>query len=140
MLAYLLALLLGLTGGLRTFAPLFGVRWPYHDWTTIVAGVLLLAELIGDKIPNVPARTSAGPLLGRAVVSGYAAWAFALPLGAYGVVAIMLGVIGALAGAFIGFQWRTRVAPRLRLPDLAAALAEDVVAVGGALWVVLANR
>ena len=140
MLVYIIALALGLTGGLRTFAPLFAIRWPYHDWSTIVAGVLLLGELVLDKVPGVPARTGIGPLIGRAIVSGYAAWALCAPLGAQPVVAIILGAVGAVAGAFIGFRWRTLVAPRLRLPDIPAALLEDVVAVGGALWIVLANR
>ena len=137
-LALLIAFALGFTGGLRTFVPLFAVRLPHRDWTTLVAGLLLLGELIADKVPNVPARTSLGPLFGRAVVSGYAAWAVTVPLGLAPAIAVLLAVCGSLAGAFIGYDWRVRRAPALRIPDIAAALAEDVVAVGGALWLVLA--
>lgn len=140
MLVYLVALALGFTGGLRTFAPLFAVRLIGRDWTTILAGVFLLGELVADKIPNVPARTGAGPLFGRVVISGYAAWALCVPLGANPVAAVVVGALGAVAGAFIGYDWRARRAPALRIPDAAAALLEDVVAVGGALWLTLANR
>lgn len=137
---YGLAFVLGLTGGLRTFASLFAVRWPYANWTTLASGLLLLGELIADKVPNVPSRTQIGPLVARVVVSGYAAWAFCTPLGASAAGAIVLGALGAIAGAYIGYGWRMKGAPALRLPGWLAALAEDVISVGGALWLVLANR
>lgn len=139
MLAFGLAFVLGLTGGLRTFAPLFAVRWPYANWSTVLSGLLLLGELIADKLPRVPSRLGLGPLVGRAVVSGYAASVLVGPMNVNGYVAAACGALGALAGAYAGYEWRVRGAPSLHVNPTLAALLEDVVSVGGAFWLVVTN-
>ncbi len=139
MAAILIALALGFIAGLRTFTPFAAVRYPYHNWTSIVAIVLALGELIADKFP-VPARTTPGPLVMRCIFGGYCAWATSSRLGTPGALAIVLGIVGALAGAYAGYFWRLKTAPSLRLPPMAAALLEDAVAVVGAFWIVLANQ
>lgn len=139
MLGYALAFVLGLTGGLRTFAPLFAVRWPYANWSTILASLLLIAELIADKLPGVPSRLGLGSLAMRAVVAGYASSVLVAPFGGSGAAAMVCGALGALGGAYAGYAWRVRGAPALRVPAAAAALIEDAIAVGGAFWLVTAN-
>ena len=139
MLAFALAFVLGLTGGLRTFAPLFAIRWPYANWSTLLSGLLLVGELIADKRPNVPARTGIRPLIGRAVVSGYSASVLVSPMNVNGYVAAFFGAAGAIAGAYAGYLWRVRGAPGLRMNPTFAALLEDLLAVGGAFWLVVAN-
>ena len=47
-----------------------------------------------------------------------------------------LGVAGAMAGAFGGYQARTRLVKALGVPDYYVALAEDLVAIVGSLLVV----
>jgi len=135
--AYLLAFVIALTAGLRTFVPVLAVRWPFANWTTWLAGLLAVVEFIGDKLPGTMSRTQIGPLALRAIAGAYCAWAVGTPLGLGMIPAIVIGVVGAVAGAYLGFGWRVRVAPSIKLPAIVAALVEDVVAVVAAFWVVL---
>jgi uncharacterized membrane protein len=48
----------------------------------------------------------------------------------------VLGIAGALVGTFGGYQVRTRLVKALGTPDFAVALLEDLVTIGGSLWVV----
>ncbi len=134
---YLLALIIAMTAGLRTFVPVLAVRWPYMNWTTWVAGLFALAELIADKLPGVPGRTQIGPMLLRSVSGAFCAWMVGTPLGLSPAVAVVIGVLGAICGAYLGYGWRMRLAPSMKLPSIAAALVEDVVALVAAFWVVL---
>jgi uncharacterized membrane protein len=46
------------------------------------------------------------------------------------------GGVGALFGTYGGYQARRQIVANLKVPDLAVALVEDVLAVGGALLIV----
>jgi uncharacterized membrane protein len=48
----------------------------------------------------------------------------------------VLGIAGGLVGCFGGYQLRTRLVKALGTPDFVIALLEDLVAIGGSLWVV----
>jgi uncharacterized membrane protein len=50
----------------------------------------------------------------------------------------LAGALGAALGTLGGYQARTGLVRALRVPDYVVALAEDFVAVGGALLVVTA--
>jgi uncharacterized membrane protein len=41
-----------------------------------------------------------------------------------------------VAGAFAGYEVRTRLVKALKVPDLVVALLEDAVAIGGGLFIV----
>ena len=47
-----------------------------------------------------------------------------------------LGLIGGIVGCFAGYQARARLVRFLRLPDFNVALLEDLVAIGGSLFIV----
>lgn len=49
---------------------------------------------------------------------------------------IVAGVVGAVAGTMGGYEARTRLVKAMGGKDLPIALIEDVVAVGGAFWIV----
>jgi uncharacterized membrane protein len=107
-------------------------------FTLAIVTALALGELVGDKLPKTPKRTTRGPLLARCVMGGLAgACLFAaarLPL----AVGLFLGIIGAIAGAFAGYELRRRLVQRLGVKDLYVALAEDLLAIGlGLLFVTL---
>ena len=140
MTAILIALALGFLTGLRSLTPFAAVRYPYHNWSSILAILLALGELVADKLPNVPARTTPGPLIFRIILGAYCAWAVSSRLGTPGILALVLGAIGAVAGAYGGYYWRAKTAPSIKVPPIAAALIEDAVAVVGAFWIVLANQ
>ena len=47
-----------------------------------------------------------------------------------------LGMIGGIVGSFAGFHARARLVKSLRQPDFNIALLEDLVAIGGSLFIV----
>lgn len=140
----ILALLLGLTGGCRTFTPLATVAiagwlavlpleggplgWLASQWVAFPLLALALAELLGDKHPKTPSRRRPGAVVARIASGGLSGAALvsaapvALPLGA------ALGVAGALIGTYGGFFCRSRLA-EIFGRDLPAALVEDWFAV-----------
>lgn len=52
------------------------------------------------------------------------------------ITGAILGVLGAIAGAFAGYEIRHRLVQTFGLPDFGVALAEDMVAIGGGLLLV----
>ncbi len=46
------------------------------------------------------------------------------------------GGLGGVAGTLIGYELRTRLVKALKVPDFLIALLEDVVVVGGGLFLV----
>ncbi|MGA9185331.1 MAG: hypothetical protein WBZ32_08545, partial [Candidatus Acidiferrales bacterium] len=47
-----------------------------------------------------------------------------------------LGIVGALIGTFGGYQARTRLVRALGMPGYVVAVLEDLLTIGGSLWVV----
>jgi uncharacterized membrane protein len=47
-----------------------------------------------------------------------------------------LGAAGGVAGAFGGYQARTRLVKALKVPDFAIATLEDALAIGGGFFLV----
>ena len=101
---------------------------PYHLLSRLspLLQLLMVGEMVGDKTPFVPSRTSAGPLLGRAA-SGALVAAALRASGGRGDKgsAALLGALSAAAAAFAGENLRTQGAQRLGVPDLVLALLED---------------
>jgi uncharacterized membrane protein len=103
-----------------------------------ILSILALGELVSDKLPTTPSRTSPMPLTGRLVMGALAAATLTAGAGGSVVAGAVAGIAGALAGTFGGYQARTRLVRSLGVPDLVIALLEDLVAVGGAF--LLASR
>jgi uncharacterized membrane protein len=104
--------------------------------TLIVFTVLAVVELIVDKLPNTPARTAPLRLIARIVLGGACGLALAASAGVSLPFATVIASIGALVGAFAGYNIRRVFVSQAHLPDLAVALAEDVVAIAGGLLIV----
>ena len=120
------AALLGAACGLRTFTPPATLaargRLPISDAQRKLLISAAIGELITDKLPFTPARTTPLPYLGRVTAGAVCG----------GVVA---GGTGALAGAgaaatatLVGYQSR-RLASK-RISGTLVALLEDAVAIG----------
>lgn len=125
----LLAAAIGFAAGLRSMMPLAAVRYPKHDWTSVLFIVLAVAELIGDKLPNAPPRTKWYAFLFRLIVGGYAGGVVAASAEAPFLAGALIGIVGALIGTRAGYVWRTGVRARLGGADIVYALIEDVVAI-----------
>jgi uncharacterized membrane protein len=140
-----LCFLLGCVVGLRSLTPPAIICWGAHlGWlhfadtklafinhpaTLIIFTLLALVELVTDKLPKTPARTAPPGLIARIVLGAACGAAVSVSAGGGLVVASMAGVIGALAGTFIGYHVRHALVTRANQPDFAVALAEDLVAI-----------
>ena len=149
-----LAFLLGAVAGLRSMTAPAVAAWAAHVGPLQLEGTplallasaparyLLLAamigELVADKLPFTPNRTSAGPFVGRVISGALSGGALAAGVGQSLVAGAAAGALGAVAGTLGGFRARTRLVRALGTPDYVVALAEDAVAVGTALVVVVA--
>jgi uncharacterized membrane protein len=101
-------------------------RWGSRPGS-VVAGVLASGEVLLDKSPVVPPRTSSSGLLPRVALGATVASAVARREGHDGTLAGAVGLAAAVGAAILGVQARAAAARRLG-SDLPGALAEDVVA------------
>jgi uncharacterized membrane protein len=148
----LLAFLIGVIAGLRTFTAPAVVAWAANrHWLNLhsspfafmgstvavaVFTVLALSELVADKHPSTPNRTKLLGLIGRSVLGGLSGAAVATSGAQSIAVGAVLGVVGAIAGAFAGYEVRKRLVRALKVPDFIVALFEDAVAIAGGLLIV----
>jgi uncharacterized membrane protein len=102
--------------------------------------LLAIGEIIFDKLPNTPNRTAPMGLIGRIVTGGLTgacvSLGFSLGGGKSAVIGAGLGVFGGIAGCFGGYEIRARLVKALRQPDFNVALIEDLIAIGGSLFIV----
>ena len=146
-LAWIVAIpLLGGMTGLRSMTPIAVLCWfayrghllvagTWGQWagkpvSVIVFAVLAIGELIGDKLPWVPARTAPFPLFARICFGGLVGALAATGLQGSLIEGVFLGAVSAVAGAFLGFYLRRDLVKQRGFPDLGVALVEDALAVG----------
>ena len=147
----LFAFLIGLFAGLRSLTPPAAVAWAVHlGWlklvrplsligslpALIILSLLAITEIILDKLPNTPSRTAPPGLIARIVTGGFTGACVSLGGGKSALVGAGLGVVGGIVGTFAGYQARARLVKSLRLPDFYIALLEDLIAIGGSLFIV----
>jgi uncharacterized membrane protein len=84
-----------------------------------------LGELVGDKLPATPSRTSLPPLLGRAASGALVGATVFVSEGRRATTGAALGSTAAIAGAFAGERLRALAVEKTGLPDPVVALAED---------------
>ena len=151
-MAFALIFAIGMVAGLRTLTAPAVVCWAAHlGWlnvqnshlawmgsTAAVAtfSILALAEIINDKLPSAGSRLRPPALIGRLITGALAGSALAIGAGQSVLLGIVLGAVGALAGAFVGYQVRHQIVARLKIPDFPVALAEDAIAIGCGLLIV----
>jgi uncharacterized membrane protein len=146
-----LALLIGFLAGLRSLTapaavalgtrlgwlhPGSGLAWIGSTPAVIVFLLAALLELVGDKLPSTPRRTSPPGLIARIVMGGLAGACVGSAGGRSGTVGAVLGIAGALVGTYGGYEARTRLVQAMGTPDFVVAVLEDLVAILGSLWVV----
>ena len=145
------AFLIGLFAGLRSLTPPAAVAWAVHlGWlklarplsligslpAVIILSLLAITEVIIDKLPNTPNRTAPLGLIARIVTGGFTGACVALGGGKSAYVGAGFGVIGGIAGCFGGYQIRARLVKSLHMQDFYIALLEDLIAIGGSLFIV----
>jgi uncharacterized membrane protein len=146
-----LAFLIGVIAGLRALTAPAVLAWAgfWHRFlqgtplafmgrlpAAIVCTVLAVLELITDQRPSTPSRLKAPGLIARIITGGLsgsclaAAGGQSLPFGA------VLGAVGGVAGAFLGYGVRTHLTKGQKISELPIALLEDAIAIGGAIFIV----
>jgi uncharacterized membrane protein len=147
-----IAIGIGVVAGLRSFTAPAVVCWgAYLGWLNLqdsrlaflgtiaavaVATLLAIGELVMDKLPSTPSRTTAVPLVSRLVMGSLCGAAIGITAGQSVLLSVVLGAVGALIGTFGGYQIRHRLVAGLKVKDIVIALLEDVVAIGGAFLLV----
>lgn len=147
----LFAFLIGFFAGLRSLTPPAAVAWAVHlgwlrlarPWSligslpaVIILSVLAITEIIIDKLPNTPNRTAAMGLTARFVTGGFTGACVSMGGGKSVLAGAGLGALGGIVGCFGGYQVRARLVKSLRLSDFYVALVEDLIAIGGSLFIV----
>ena len=139
---------------MRAFTPLAVVCWGAHfGWAplgetrfaflgsiiaAIIVSILALGELVNDKRPEAGNRTAPLPFIGRVLLAALCGGVIFLAARQTWMIGALAAVFGAILGTYGGFLLRRALVRRASLPDLAVALCEDAVAIGGSL-IVAAN-
>jgi uncharacterized membrane protein len=137
---------IGVVAGLRTMTAPAVVAWAAYlgwinlsgsrlafmssIWAVALISVGAVAEYVVDQLPNTPARTSARGLTARIVTGLLTGACFGIAGGMSPWVAAAIGAVGAIVGAFAGYHARVGLVRGLRVPDIAVAIPEDLVAIG----------
>ena len=136
--------MLGVVTGMRTMTPIAVLCWfaylghlpvegTWAFWTAklvtvVVFTVFAIGEYVGDKLPKTPNRTSPGPLGARLIFGGLVGAIAATGMEGSVLEGILFGVLGALVGAFLGYQVRKHLVQILGRPDWNVAILEDASA------------
>jgi uncharacterized membrane protein len=153
-LVFALAVGIGIVAGLRSLTAPAAVSWAaYLGWLDLVGtalafigstaavaifSLLAIVEYAGDLHPATPRRTTPGPLIARIVMGALSGACLCMSASRSVALGVALGGLGALAGAFAGYEARTRLVAALGVKDRVVALSEDLVAIALA-WLVVSG-
>lgn len=148
----LLAAGIGFVAGLRSLTAPAAVSWAAHlGWlnlqgsplelmgstaAVVIFTLLAVAELVADKLPQTPNRTTAGPLIARLAMGSLSGASVGVAAGEFLLPGMVLGGIGAAVGAFTGYQFRSRLVRASGGRDWPIAVLEDLAAVALAYLIV----
>jgi uncharacterized membrane protein len=148
----MLSFLIGMVAGLRSMmAPAIicaaaYLKWVHLDGTQLVwmntmtalclFTLFAIGELIYDKLPIAKARTELTGLITRIVTGSISGAALTLSVGRSPLAGAMFGAAGAIAGTFAGYYVRSGLVRETHLPDFVVAVAEDLLAISGGLFIV----
>jgi uncharacterized membrane protein len=146
----LFAFAIGVIAGLRALTAPADTAWAaYLGWlhvigtpfkfmgsiiTVAIFTVLAVMELVTDKLPATGSRLAPPGLIARIVTGGLSGATVAAAGGGAWIVGAILGATGGVAGAFVGNRTRSALVRALKCPDFVIAIAEDLVAICGGLF------
>ena len=149
---FILAIGIGIAAGLRSLTAPAVVAWAAHlGWLSLsgsplafmgstvavaIFSLLAIGELIADKMPKTPRRTSLAPLLARIVTGGLCGASLCAAANQSLLIGALLGGTGAVIGAFGGYDIRRHLVSKLNAKDIFIAIPEDLIAIGLACFLV----
>jgi len=144
---------IGLVAGLRSLTAPAAVSWAAHlGWLNLhssplafmgstvavaILSLLAIGELMADKMPKTPSRTSLVPLLARILMGGLCGASLCASANQSLLIGALLGGVGAVIGAFGGYEIRRRLVSKLNTKDIFIAIPEDLIAIGLACFLVI---
>jgi uncharacterized membrane protein len=151
-LVYALAAGIGFAAGLRSMtAPAATALAAHLGWlklqgsplefmsSSVTVGILTLfalGELVADKLPQTPNRTSLPGLVTRIATGAVSGACICIASDQPLAAGAVLGGLTGIAGAFAGHEARKRTVAALGTKDTYIAAAEDVIAISLALLLV----
>lgn len=152
MSSYLLALAIGFVTGLRSMTAPALVAWAAHlGWLNLTGtplsfmaspvavgiwSLLAILEFVADVLPKAPPRTAPPSLAVRVVTGGLSGACLATGTGGNLWAGVVLGILGAIIGAFAGYHARRGLVNGLKVRDFFITIPEDIVAIGLAYLIV----
>ena len=149
---FIFAVGIGLVAGLRSLLAPAIVAWAAHfgclnlqgsplafmGSTTAVAifTIFAIGELVADKLPKTSKRTAFAPLLARILLGGLCGASLCAAAGKSLLAGALLGGIGGVIGAFVGYEIRRRLVNTLHIKDFFVAISEDLIAIALACFFV----
>jgi uncharacterized membrane protein len=149
---FVLALAIGLVAGLRSMIAPALVAWAAHlGWmnfqqtslawmgstgAVVIFSLLAIDELMGDKKTYAPKRIQPLPLSARIVLGGFCGLCFSAVAHRPLFPAAIVGGIGGFIGAFAGYRIRRWLVQNLHARDRVIAVAEDLITLGLAIFIV----
>src|SRR5258708_39575799 len=101
-----------------------------------IFSALGIGELVADKLPFVPNRTSPLPVFFRILSGAICGAALCIAANRLVLQGALLGGLGAANGAFGGFQVRRLLVKHLKIADMVIAHVVDEIAIGEGLFIV----
>ena len=149
---YALVFGIGVAAGLRALTPPAIVAWAAHfGWlnlsnssfafmgstiTVAIFSLLAIFELIADLRPQTGKRTAPVPLIARILMGALCGACLSAAGNDSLTIGVTLGAVGAVIGAFAGYEIRRRVVSAFNTKDIFIAILEDLVTIALACFFV----
>ena len=154
--AYPAALTLGAVSGMRSMMAPAVISWaarkagldlestPFSAFNNggVRKATMLAAigEVVADKLPFIPARTGAAPMLTRAISGGAAGAAVCKARNRSVVAGALVGAAAAIGAAYGAYYLRKQAARRFDVSDRTIAVIEDGIALAAGLIAIASLR
>lgn len=143
---------IGVVAGLRALTAPAVVSWAAHlgwlnlhdspvaftasPWAVAIFSLLAICEFVADVLPKTPRRTAPAPLAARILMGCLCGACLCLSANQSPAIGAVFGAIGAVIGAFAGYEIRRRLVTGWNIKDIFIALPEDIIAIGLACFLV----
>lgn len=143
---------IGAVAGLRALTAPAVVCWAAHlgwlslrdspvafmasTWAVAIFSLLAIFEFVGDVLPKTPKRTAPAPLAARILMGSLCGACLSASANQSLWIGAVFGAIGAVIGAFAGYEIRKRLVATWNIKDIFIAIPEDLIAFGLACFLV----
>ena len=147
-----MAFAFGIVAGLRTLTAPAVVSWAAYlgwlnlpgspvafmasTWAVAIFSLLAICEFVGDVLPKTPKRTAPAPLAARILSGSLCGACLCASANQSLAIGAAFGAIGAVIGAFGGYEIRKRLVAGWNIKDIFVAIPEDLIAIGLACFLV----